>query len=572
METAVAAIDYLDLGLYLLAGAAAARVWRTGGSGAGAWSAAAFGDLAVIVVVGRAVPSDPTGADAVVQRFLIALLVLFPYLLNRFTNAFEPAGKRAERTVAMLTTAMLVWTFALPSLPGSGDPRPAWFWAYVAGFLVHWTLLTSVSARLLWRAGRGQPSVARRRMRLLSGATVAITVALFLAVPSSSRDSVLALVAALASTLSAATFVVALDPPRFLRTIWRRPEQERVQAAIGELMRAQDERDVTARVLPPMAALVGASVVTLIGPDGTILGTHATDGSEHTPATGDTDTRSVEVDGLKLVVRTSRYAPFFGTEETALLRTLVALTALALDHARLLAGERAARAALERADELKTQFVAFAAHELRTPIATVVGLVETLELREHEMRADLAQELKKTLADQARRTRVLLEQLLDLSRLDADAVEIRAELVDVRRRVAQIVEAVGNEDVELAIEPALAADLDVAAFDHILTNLVTNAVRYGEAPIVIRASQSDRHFRLTVEDHGSGVPPAFVPQLFERFARADEARRVQGGSGLGLAIARSYARAHRGDLVYEPSSLGGARFELVLPRSQEDAR
>jgi signal transduction histidine kinase len=201
-----------------------------------------------------------------------------------------------------------------------------------------------------------------------------------------------------------------------------------------------------------------------------------------------------------------------------------------------------------------------------------VGLVETLELREHEMRADLAQELKKTLADQARRTRVLLEQLLDLSRLDADAVEIRAELVDVRRRVAQIVEAVGNDDVELAIEPALAADLDVAAFDHILTNLVTNAVRYGEAPIVIRASQSDRHFRLTVEDHGSGVPPAFVPQLFERFARADEARRVQGGSGLGLAIARSYARAHRGDLVYEPSSLGGARFELVLPRSQEDAR
>ena len=76
MGTAVAAIDYVDLGLYLLAGAAAARLWRTSGSGAGAWSAAAFGALAVIVVAGRALPSDPTGADAVVQRFLVALLVM----------------------------------------------------------------------------------------------------------------------------------------------------------------------------------------------------------------------------------------------------------------------------------------------------------------------------------------------------------------------------------------------------------------------------------------------------------------------------------------------------------------
>jgi signal transduction histidine kinase len=194
--------------------------------------------------------------------------------------------------------------------------------------------------------------------------------------------------------------------------------------------------------------------------------------------------------------------------------------------------------------------------------------VETLEQREHELRPDLARELKTTLAAQARRTRVLLEQLLDLSRLDADAVEIDAQPVVVRPRVELVVQEVGEDGIELAIEPNLAADLDVAAFDHILTNLVTNAVRYGEAPIVIRASQSDRHFRLSVEDHGRGVPPEFVPQLFERFARADGARTVHGGSGLGLAIARSYARAHHGDLVYEPGARGGARFELVLPRTQ----
>jgi two-component system phosphate regulon sensor histidine kinase PhoR len=269
-----------------------------------------------------------------------------------------------------------------------------------------------------------------------------------------------------------------------------------------------------------------------------------------------------------LLVRTSRYAPFFGTEELQLLRTLGWMTALALDHARLLAGEREARAALERADELKTQFVAFAAHELRSPIATVVGLVETLEQRDGQLRPDLALELRRTLAEQARRVRLLVDQLLDLSRLDAEAVEISVEPVAVRAQVEQIVESLGDPSVELAIEPALAAELDTVAFGPIVENLITNAIRYGSAPIVVRAVQSDRHVRLTVEDRGPGVPPDFVPQLFERFARADETRDVPGGSGLGLAIARSYAQAHQGDLVYEPAAGGGARFELVLPRRQ----
>ncbi|HEX7084662.1 MAG TPA: HAMP domain-containing sensor histidine kinase [Gaiellaceae bacterium] len=569
MSTAVAAIDYLNLALYLLAGAAALRVWRRSGSRAGGWSASAFGVLAVVVVVGRVLPDDPTGAMAVVLRVLILLLVCFPYLLYRFTRSFEVASARVARLVGLLTLAMLAWTIALPTLPGRGDPRPAWFWAYVAAFLVHWTLLTAVSARLLWRAGRDQPSVARRRMRLLAVATVVITAALFLGVPGGSRDSVLALVAAAVSSLSAITFAIALDPPALVRAIWRRPEQDRIQAAIGELMRAHDERDVAARVLPPMARLVGASGVALVAPGGRLLGSHPD--PDAPPADEAPETLAIDLEGTTLLVRTSRYAPFFGTEELQLLRTLGWMTALALDHARLLAGEREARAALERADELKTQFVAFAAHELRSPIATVVGLVETLEQRDGQLRPDLALELRRTLAEQARRVRLLVDQLLDLSRLDAEAVEISVEPVAVRAQVEQIVESLGDPSVELAIEPALAAELDTVAFGHIVENLITNAIRYGSAPIVVRAVQSDRHFRLTVEDRGPGVPPDFVPQLFERFARADETRDVPGGSGLGLAIARSYAQAHQGDLVYEPAAGGGARFELVLPRRQASA-
>jgi signal transduction histidine kinase len=124
--------------------------------------------------------------------------------------------------------------------------------------------------------------------------------------------------------------------------------------------------------------------------------------------------------------------------------------------------------------------------------------------------------------------------------------------------------------VQVEVPPDLEAAVDPAAFDRILTNLVANALRYGEPPVIVRAEQRDRHFRLAVEDRGPGVPAEFVPDLFERFTRSARAQERGIGTGLGLAIARSYANAHRGELVYEPASPTGARFELVLPRNGND--
>jgi len=160
-----------------------------------------------------------------------------------------------------------------------------------------------------------------------------------------------------------------------------------------------------------------------------------------------------------------------------------------------------------------------------------------------------------------------VDRRLDLSRLDADVVSIRPQRVHVRERVEQVVlAAVGDATgVEVAIDAQLEAHVDPVAFDRIVANLVTNALRYGTLPIVVEAWRQDRHFRLTVEDRGEGVPAAFVPDLFERFTRSDAARDRAPGTGLGLAIARSYAQARRGDLVYEAAAPRGARFQLVLP-------
>ena len=244
-----------------------------------------------------------------------------------------------------------------------------------------------------------------------------------------------------------------------------------------------------------------------------------------------------------------------------LLRTIGALVASFLESA--LAQEE-----LRRLDELKSNFIALASHELRTPAAVIYGIGATLHLRGGELKDEQVSDLRGVLYDHSNRLRKLVDQLLDLSRLEAKAIRIRPEPIQVRRHVEELVASLVPEHaagIELIIPPELEAVSDLAAFDRIVSNLITNAFRYGDPPVRIQAEQQDRHFRLAVEDGGSGVSPEFVPQLFERFTRSEESAKSAEGAGLGLSIAQSFARAQGGDLIYKPIQPSGARFELVLP-------
>jgi signal transduction histidine kinase len=327
-----------------------------------------------------------------------------------------------------------------------------------------------------------------------------------------------------------------------------------------------------------MAAIVGASGIVMRDHAGTVLAAHnVPEAALHElergrkPARLNGESEVVELDfaGGSLLVWTTPYAPFFGEEELRLLRTLGALTDLALDRVRLFVQEREARIALERADELKTNFVALAAHELRTPVAAVQGLADTLDRRRDQLNAEQRLQLESSLAQQTTKLGELVTQLLDLSRLDAEAIPIEPEPMAVRSRVEELITLAAGDragSITVRIDPALEAVADPSAFDRVLTNLITNALRYGEPPVIIEAQRSAGVFRISVRDNGPGVAPEFVPDLFERFTRSDRTRERAPGTGLGLAIARSYARAQDGDLSYQPSEQGAHfQFELAQP-------
>jgi len=248
----------------------------------------------------------------------------------------------------------------------------------------------------------------------------------------------------------------------------------------------------------------------------------------------------------------------FTRDEVELLQIVAERVAIAIERAQL-------HEELIQLDQLKLNFVAIASHELRTPATSVYGVLKTLSDRGPQLNEELREELIRVGVEQGERLRRLLEELLDLSRLDARAITVAPRPVVLKAALSDVVRgALATADaVELDIPEDLAAVVDPLVLERVVSNLLANAVRYGAPPIRIVAQQRDRHLRVAVEDAGPGVPKELEGRIFDRFARGGG----ETGHGLGLAIARAYAQAHGGDLVYDPRP-DGARFELLIPQER----
>jgi signal transduction histidine kinase len=564
MQALADALQYVNIVAFGVLAVVCLRTWRLRRGAASFWAFATFGLLALVALTGPIL-------DAVDQqrvwftKVVVALIVLFPYFLYRFAASFARPARWVEVSAAAATLGLIVWALLLPDIPDQGEARSVAFNVFVGALLVQWTVLSLFVAVRLWRSGQGQPSVVRHRMRLLAYGAITLSVVLILAGVGSSNPSPEFQVVQGALTLASMfLFFFGFAPPKGLRKVWREPEEDLLRRSVDELLMAPTPEDVTRIVLPLMGNMVGADAIALVDERGRVVGAHGIEPSA--VATSGAPER-VELSQGSVVVWTGPLAPFFAQEEFELLRSLGGFSLLAYQRKTTVVAERRA---LEEADQLKTNFIALASHELRTPAAVIHGIASTLHLRGQQLGDDQVLELRRTLFEQTSRMRQLVEQLLDLSRLEANGIRIEPQALNVRTRIEDLLQLVPEEfgaTVSMSVADDLEAVVDPNAFDRIVSNLIVNAARYGAAPIEIAAEQRDRHFRLSVSDHGRGVPPEFVPQLFERFTRGGSSRRERvEGAGLGLAIAISFAQAHGGDLLYEQVEPHGARFELVLPR------
>jgi len=230
---------------------------------------------------------------------------------------------------------------------------------------------------------------------------------------------------------------------------------------------------------------------------------------------------------------------------------------------------------LRRLERIRKDFVANVSHELKTPITSIKGFVETL-LDGAMNDPEDARRFLDIIARQAGRLNAIINDLLTLSKLEqqAETMEIALKRENIRNTInaavglCEIKSGEKGITVEVDCDEALTAEVNDPLLEQAIVNLIDNAIKYSEpgGRVAVSAARADGAVRISVRDEGCGIEKKYLPRLFERFYRVDKARsRKLGGTGLGLAIVKHICQAHGGRVSAESSPGKGSTFTIHLP-------
>ncbi len=226
---------------------------------------------------------------------------------------------------------------------------------------------------------------------------------------------------------------------------------------------------------------------------------------------------------------------------------------------RMAAALEAKIAALSAASERERRFTADVAHELRTPVSALVAEAALLREELDRLPAEARRPAELLVADVVR-LRHLIDELMELSRLDSGGEQVLPEPVDVEVLLRELVR---SDQVTLDLEPAMVTT-DPRRFARVVGNLVDNAVEHGRSGVSVTLRRAAAELVVTVADQGPGIPPDYLPHLFDRFSKGDPSRSSRG-SGLGMAIAQRNAELLGGRIEVDSRPGHGARCRFVLP-------
>jgi len=228
---------------------------------------------------------------------------------------------------------------------------------------------------------------------------------------------------------------------------------------------------------------------------------------------------------------------------------------------------------MKKMEDVRTEFLSNVTHELKTPIASIVGYLETLKdgaLKDKDVNKTF---IKRSLKN-AKRLEALVTDLVDISRIETGEMEIQLEKVNIQPILEEVVNDARqrNRNLELDIKLSLGDQKEIVVYGNsdrlrqVFDNLVSNAIRYTESGnVIISAEIRDTEVEFTVSDTGMGMDSESVERIFERFFRTDDARKiVRGGTGLGLAICKHIIEAHNSSLSVDSIEKEGSTFAFSL--------
>lgn len=567
-----------------------------------------FGVLAFVVAQGRAVALLDLPFEAQLQAASAYLVMALPYLLLRVTRDFTHVPTWIVRAVE----AGLAVAFVVLAALGTGVLAVTLYLIVYFGVVAIYC-----AARTIVLAGSSH-GVTRQRMRAVAAGSYFLGIAILIAGIAAVAPGLSGLTGALTQLCaigSGISYAVGFTPPNALRRYWQIPELRAFLRRSGELPRStmdeivDDLAKVAGRALGARAA-VGlwdeprgvlrfrdptSAIPSEVGPSsflvwrafGSQRPIYAPDAAKANPANAE-GYREAGVGPVLIAPITAGERrlgvlevfaprePIFEEDDLAFVE-LMAQQAAVIIESRTLIDDAARVRAVEEAARLKEDFVSAAAHDLKTPLTTIIAQAQLLERRaEREGRTAELAGIRRLVRETAQLAR-LVEELLDASRLERGALPMQPEpgdLAAIAREVAAR-ERQGADRVRMVADGAVRGMYDPERIRQLIDNLVENALKYSPAdsPVEIRVWPEGATGRIAVTDHGIGIPAEDLPHVFERFRRGSNVdHRRFSGIGLGLYICRGIVEQHGGRLWAQSAAGSGTTFHVALPLAAEVGR
>src|SRR5438876_696066 len=449
-----------------------------------------------------------------------------------------------------------------------------------------------------WLVARNLPAVQAWRLRSLSiGFGGLVGILLFaISIGFLVREPIIQVVFELAALAIVPLLYASFAPPTWLRRQWRAPEEEGLRAFVEDLLVNEDRDALAKRALEWATRLVGGAAAVQFDAAGKATASRGVDSAQvvelgrmlprlHRGVSRislldvDSSVIVLPVAGLSgsgtLVVLAGPFTPGFGGDEMNRTQQLMSAFVTALDRRHLIVELEQRNLALQEANRHKSVFLANMSHELRTPLNAIIGFSELLtDASDGQFDAPTRTRFLNQILTSGKHLLGLINDILDLSKVEAGQMELRLQVVSVAEVVDQVVKTVeplvAKKNVQLQADVNGSGELlaDAGKLKQMLLNLVSNAIKFAPegGAVSVAAARVKETVEISVTDTGIGIAEADLKQIFREFHQVDHGPgRKHEGTGLGLALTKRFAALHGGDVRVVSSVEKGSTFTLSLP-------
>ena len=552
--------------------------------------------LSLVSLLGR-IPAAYT--PLVLPQISLLIFMGSGYALLRFRGSLIPLSRRWHTAAVVALVAASGCFLAVQGLVAvRAAPTSLETGAGIVLVLV-WSATIVEPIVRFWLVARDLPAVQAWRLRSLSFGFGGLVAVLLFAVGAGAFASapLIQILIQISVLLIVPLLYVSFSPPSWLRRQWRSSEEEGLRTFMQDMLLLSDDPVTLAdRSLEWAMRLVGGAAAVAFDGAGQRFASRGlnsgqlSDLEQHVAKLSDGLSRFA-IDGVdqtlfmlpiaaagpigSVVVIAGPFTPNFEGDGLSRVQQFMTAVAAALDRARLLEELKEANAELQNANQHKTVFLANMSHELRTPLNAILGFSELLIDSANGQFPDATRKrFLEQIHSSGKHLLGLINDILDLSKIEAGQMELRPQKVSVADVVGQVASTVepllAQKQIHLDVEPVTAGQIlaDEGKLKQMILNLVSNAIKFTPdgGTVTIRAARIIDRVEIVVSDNGIGIAEHDLHRLFKEFQQVDSGvNRQQQGTGLGLALTRSFAILHGGDVRVESELGKGSRFTIDLP-------